>query len=986
MALLFLIPFAAPEYLETWLDLASHHSAHVVSSYNPAMASITSLGVHRPIGLERAIEEGILPSNPLPSSYSWEVVIDKEADVPCEDELLTTETCVLWSRGGIFRKSFRSDLENEPVTQALLAYFPASADNQHSADSKTEATEATEAHRTTTPALCRALVIFLKTQAHIYFLSGASHVVHMPFEVESACAAPCGVIIQRKYKGSNAGPLSLRMPKVPPNSFLSSQLAPFPAPSQSTMDFSVEGLGKPKTLPLRLSSTLGNMQLPIEAPESRWPRLVCLTDPLLEIGLVVAQPERSRRRSSTSSLFLNPADEIIHVEEVKIPIADGSECSKLCIAVTVNREASMYTIWRLTYLERDEPFTGKPKQKKTKPSRRRSSMPPIASGSATPVHPSVRESFGAPLPGKKTRKSVKIEGKDRVLDKALSSLDPEKGNDATRRQSRRVSSLLARADLSTSQDRTSFADQPHLAHGGRRVESHGSQKSRMSGPSFGGGTLNVFNHGLNSLSEADSLLEELRAGGDFEGFHNMGLDDNDFDGLTHEMLLTKIHSFPMDNINVRYSLSSQPARTQAKVFVLIGPPTANDDQGRTPLLVGIQDPVDKRLQLLTFHVEKPEPTRSKRSADADSISVVFGELRRVQSVVDSCKLTDHDEKTMIILTEDKTGGRELSLQSPWGKVTKVTLPLLYHDNLNSLEYSGSHTTNKEVRGRRSLGIGISGAHIEAISHPHSRGVFDLVDRDGGFHRIKIRLRPSSPQVCRALDVCRSVLPAASAEKILTGWWHIMQWLHDVDGRDIEQQVTDREWSAFVLLMLASFLTLEGTTLTPRPPGGKNVDLSAQTKWEAMGLYVVPNSSVCAPWMRTKSWQWLLDEGLLEAAEIPDEINPPRGFMATHIGLARQYLASADGLSLFGPDGYLPTALRRDLPGRNMAAWSMMMGLHVLLEEQRLTILALEESSPCLTDLRVLLHQLAKWLAWPRFQTWYALGMPIEPEIEEDPGM
>ena len=46
----------------------------------------------------------------------------------------------------------------------------------------------------------KALVVFLKTQAHVYFLSGTSHVLHLPFEVEYASAAPDGLIIQRKLQ------------------------------------------------------------------------------------------------------------------------------------------------------------------------------------------------------------------------------------------------------------------------------------------------------------------------------------------------------------------------------------------------------------------------------------------------------------------------------------------------------------------------------------------------------------------------------------------------------------------------------------------------------------------------------------------------------------------------------------------------------------------------------------------------------------------
>ncbi len=53
------------------------------------------------------------------------------------------------------------------------------------APSKVDDAETTPERPTSHKALSRALVVFLKTQAHIYFLSGTSHVVHMPFEVES---------------------------------------------------------------------------------------------------------------------------------------------------------------------------------------------------------------------------------------------------------------------------------------------------------------------------------------------------------------------------------------------------------------------------------------------------------------------------------------------------------------------------------------------------------------------------------------------------------------------------------------------------------------------------------------------------------------------------------------------------------------------------------------------------------------------------------
>lgn len=962
------------------------------------MASVTSLGVHQPIGLRHAIEEGILPPDAPASSYTWEVIISNENGCEYEDELLTTHNCVLWSRGGTFRKSFRFDPEKESITQALLAYFPASADCPNG-NSKRDVPSKKPAEK---PALSRALVVFLKSQAHIYFLSGASHVVHMPFEVESACAGPRGVIIQRKPR-VNGTSVSLRLPKVPPSSFLSSQPPPAPRPShnRSITEFSTEGLGNPKVLPLRLSFTLENMwQTPMEPSDSHWPRLVCLTDPLLEIGLVVAQPPKSKpskgRKVSQKPLFLSPSEEILHIEAVKVPRVSGSHSADLNLAITVNRETNMYSVWRLTYFENEDPFLGQQNKKKPKTSRRRSSMAPtLASGATTPLRQSARESMGAPLPGKKSRKSVRIEDREKALDEALNSLDPV--NDVTRRQSRRVSSLLARADLSASQDRSTFVDQSmHAGHGGRRVDSQGSQRPRISSSGYGGlsfgGSFGV-NRSINHPPDApvDDLLEELRAGGDFEGFHNMGLDDHDFDGLAHEILLTKIQTVSMDNANVRYSLSSKPARMQAKVFIIAGPPTAADEQGRLTLLIAIQDPVDKRLQLLTLHLEQHEdqtPTKSntRQSPDLGGFNITPGEPRRVQSVVDSCKISDGNEAIMI-LSEDKLGGRELSLQSPWGKVITVSLPQLFLSNSSSLDYAGSHRTAEDISERQAPSICLTGTQIESMCHPNSRGIVNLQDKEGRFHRIRIKLQPSSYLVCKVLDVCRSVLPASYADKIAAGWCHVMQWLQHVDNLGVEQPTADMEWSAAVVLVLSSFLALGHNSETSlRTLSGGLAKPSTTNKWEALQSREAPNSSAFPAWMGSKSWQWVLDSEAPDVTSNHDDGSwPSSSFMSIHVDLAKKWMASGAGLSAFGFEGYLPTALNRIGNPRDTAAWSMLLALHLLVEEQKLNILSSESSSPGISDVTAVLCQLSRWLGWHRYEAMYALGMQADLGTAHDLG-
>lgn len=954
------------------------------------MASVSSLGVHLPSGLPYAIESDILPPDPPASSYSCEYFVDRINGQECEDELLTTDTCVVWSRGGSTRRIFSFNLENEPITQALLTYFPTSEGSEGSPRTADESRK----HAKNDPkngrvqGLSRALVVFLKTQAHIHFLSGTSYVVHMPFEVESACAAPCGVIIQRKMKADNLAAVSLKFPRVPPNSFVSSQPAALtPRDNIShTMAFSTEGLGKPKKLPLRLSSTLETMWQPtLESTDSHWPRLVCLTDPLQELGLVVTHQDKLKvpgaHRGPVKSPFLDPAEEILHIESIKLPSGgDNTPDNSVVIAITVNRASSMYTVWRMAYIQNEDMFTGRHKKPARRDStRRRSSMPPgLVSGSATPVPPKPRESFGVPLPGKKPRKSTNAE-KAKALDTALSSLDPEKGGDTIRRTSRRVSSLLARADLSASQDRVAFSDQPMVpGHGGRRVESHGSQRGRGSAnfgaPSFSG----TFNQNLNSLAEApvDNLLDELRAGGDFEGFHTMGLDDHDFDGLAREVMMTKLHSAPMDNANVRYSLSSKPARTQCRVFVLIGPPSTTDEQGRTQLVVGIQDPVDKRLQLLLFYVHKSDgeetpakPDHKSRTVAGDGYSVTWGHLRKAQGVVDSCKLVDGDQSMILILSEDKSGQRELSLQAPWSQLTTVALPVLYREDIDSLDFNGEYADD-DANSRRLVGFGGSGIHITGLANPQSHGIVDIRDREGAFHRVRIQLQPASVHVRGILDACRGVLPPSQSEKMLSTWWHIMQWRQSAGPRS-----TDLEWSSLVILLFSTFLALRQGTDNRPVVEEIHTPTSAFAKMQA---YETPISGACPPWMHNKGWQWFLDEDIVEATDDATACDSSSAhFVSGHIALANEFLSSPRGVAAFGPHGGLPTSLARSAGSRKTAAWCIIMALHMLLEERRLSVLTCEDVPHGDTHLRVVLAQVARWLGWRDYVAMYDIGMQTD---------
>ncbi|KAF7516097.1 hypothetical protein G7054_g14300 [Neopestalotiopsis clavispora] len=952
------------------------------------MAAVTSLGLHQPTALQYAIQEQLLKENAPNTDYTWDTFVNHTGDDIGEDELLVTKEAVVWSRGNIFRKCFGFKLEKETVTQALLTYFPTSSQSSPNNLKDTSQTKLSPDGRQ----LAKALVVILKTQAHVYFLDGTSHVVHLPFEVESACAAPHGVIMQRRQRNDVASIASTKFPRVPPNSFISTQTSPPSMRLSQQSTFTTETLGKPRALPLRLNNNGHDIwDVPNEGEDSHWPRLVSLTDPLLDVGLVVTHSDKNvkqkgRRVSGKPPPFLDRAEEILHIEEIPVTTSPSNPRSEpLTLAVTINRESSMYTVWRMTYLQREDPFRAPKVVKKTTDRRRSSMQPGLPSGVTSPVQQSFQESFSTPLPGKRSRKSGKQEKADKALENLESSLGLDKDAAAGRRSSRRVSSMLARADLSASQDRAGFNDQPQVVNltGGRR-ETYGTARVRTSGAfqaaSFGGPATQTSNP-LGSFLEppVDHLLEELRNNGDVEGFHTMGLDDHDFDGLAREILFTKIHSVSVDNSNVRYSLSRVPAKEHCKVFCLVGPESLVDEQHRRQVLVGVQDSMEKRLQLLTLHLQT---TAESAAPSADATNVTFGQLRKAQNVIDCCKITDQNVSMILVLSESANGDRELSLQAPWSELTSVQLPAkLSLSNLRGLDERGSLVT-REVGLRRAVTPVLG--ELAGVRFPRLNGVVDIFGENRQLHQIRIQLHPSRLQVAKIYDILRAALPIPTGDKLLAGWWHTMDWLRreNVDCADLE-------WSAFAIQLLSVYMALglddiPAASSSPaghrrkrsllRSSSGAQVDLS---DWDAMNLTEAPNSATHPHWLQTRGWEWIMEQEDAAASMF----QPSQGrqedmsFVPSHIRHAQAFMATRSGGAACGQAGYLPTAAGHTESSRVHYAQEILNVLHILLEEQKLDVSASQKVSPGSSDLQALVMQIARWLRWKTWVLSYELEMP-----------
>ncbi|KAH8673521.1 hypothetical protein BX600DRAFT_378217 [Xylariales sp. PMI_506] len=958
------------------------------------MASVTSLGLHQPTALPYAIQEQLVDEKAPSSQYTWDITTNHEGDDIGEDELLVTKDAVIWSRGNIFRKCFGFSLEREPIVQALLAYFPNS--EQTAADHNSQSQDASQPRRAADGrALSKALVVFLKTQAHIYFLDGTSHVLHMPFEVETACAGPQGVIIQRKLRNEGGLAASIRFPRVPPNSFISPQTSPVSVRTFQQSTFTTETLGKPKALPLRPNPNIDTTwDFPSGKDEgSHWPRLMVLTDPLLELGLVVTQPDKTTKQNSRgfgrSPRFLDRAEEILHIGELP-GLGDPELARKVVLVVTINRELGMYNVWKLTYLRNEDPFRMS-KASRKKGERRRSSMQPGLPGRASsPVRSTFTESFGAPLPGKRSRKSEKVEKSDKNLEKLESTLGLDNDAGMGRRTSRRVSSMLARADLSASQDRAAFSEQPHIpSHNpGRRDMSHGSSRARTSGAFAGGsfgGPMSQSANTLGSFLEApvDNLLDELRTGGDFEGFHSMGLDDHDFDGLAQEVLLTKVYYVPVDNSNVRYSLSKFPARTQYRVFFLSGPQIVVETRHRRQILIGIQDVTEKRLHLLSLYMQasvKPTP-----ASNMEGPAITFGQLRRAQNVIDSCKIVDGDISMILVLSESSDRSRELSLQAPWSQLTPIQLPSkLSLSNVRSLDDRGGFIA-REIGIRRAITPVLG--EIAGILHPKLNGVVDILDNESHqLHQIQIQLKPTHPYVAIVFKALRAVMAPPLGDRLLAGWWQVMIWL-----RNQHLDVANIEWSAFTIQFLGIYLSLghNGTSNPLATPSGHKRNRSLlrsssgaqidSTNWDLMNVFEISNSATHPAWMENKGWQWIMERddsttGFFQPGQGRQE---ELSFLSSHLRHALAFMASDLGQLTYGQGGCLPTSADNPESTRLEYAQDIFVALHILLEEEKFDITTRHNASSSSQDLRAMMLLTAKWMHWTEVAYLYELQMPVD---------
>ncbi|OKL63047.1 Negative regulator of mitosis [Talaromyces atroroseus] len=986
------------------------------------MASVRSLGLHDPPALPFLVHEALLPIEPSDEDYKW-CTQGPESD----DDIIYTKNCAVWSRGGVVKRVFKIEIEKEEIHHVVLTSFPsvcAEAQSDGTADIHSASRLQTDSQGDTTKVIVapidrgstkgrmypyrdpsKALVVVLKTQAHIFFLAGNTHVVPLPFEVDSVFASPRGLIFQRRLPDETPTPF----PEAPPNSFMSYQT--HSEHRQSHIFRSSRGREK------RASPILGLAQ-PSRLPQKRsddldMPRTFSLSDPHSEMGHVVAnQSTHATHHTQDSWAYdsLDPAEEIVYVSAVNELLGDSPSVkeSPLVLVVTINAVTRLYTIWTAKF--RGE-TSGQESRKRKKPlpsgarSKRRSSHYGMTTGTTTPVvRPSgLRESIGASrsLPGASFSQSFQAEEPLEQADFASQMGQEFEDIGVPSKTSRRVSSLLARTELGASQDRMTFSDlatgnQGNTANHGSLRQSIGAYSTRAS---FGGrnlrnsfaGNASVYSTTSSFLdAPVDRLLEELNNGGDFEGFGSMDL-TGPMSGLHKEMMLRKVESFSSGLSSGSFSFTElKQSRSKPKAFTLRPTESVHQEtSSSSPIALCLLDETSRCLVVVNLSIQNVSLSsrdraasrkhgKSENSNGKTTIVQAIG-IHHAPNVMDVCKVVDGEVSRILTLKSTMDGKGELSLQSPWGPSTKIELPpkLLLHQ---PQRYSAVQNRAQDAGMKRV--IGDQNLNLTAFGHSSAHGQVDIIDSEKRRHRIEIQLQPKNPLVKKVLAVCRFVLRDAirAADGLYTAWWEVLRWL--ISGGVDEN---DLEWTALVVVLFTMAVGFIDSPQSRTPAAKKqrrrgNILRSSsgsyidQESWESMTEKLAGSSGVTAPWMMSSSWTWV--SGLRDdhngkhflTEQQAQNGQSKNSYLLRCVSLARDFFDSPQGEAASGSEGYLPTALCQSQTTRRSALCSILVGLHLLREEQKLSICDSESSYHEIGMLAPILAQIGGWVGWKSW-TW-----------------
>ncbi|KAJ8107030.1 hypothetical protein OPT61_g9146 [Boeremia exigua] len=1016
------------------------------------MASLRSIGVHKPAALQYLVAESILSEDCTERDYVWDTYADEDPEGPT-DEVVTTEHHVVWSRGGIVRKVFSFEIEQEKVIQALLTWFPLEASEglgrvEHSGrgNPKTFLTQGTQP--ATDPGAAegdaanvvetgaRALVVFLRSQAHVFFLSGTTHIVNLAFEVDRAFPAARGVVVQSKIPLAHA-PSSPQVPMAPPSSFVTNNQSFSQTLSQSFSQTHRRNNSSVATARPNKAQQIGSTQLldtlfksAATSHTEGLPRLYAFTNPLSELGLVVSVLNGGERggmllkhgEDNRRLEAIDRAEEIIYVSPHNEVTFDRSGSDKpLLLVVTANYETNVFTVWWVAYLE-PKSLSSSRKQHAPVPlskSRRRSShgATSTGTGATTPAvrgSDRLRESFGGgprskpPVPSFKDISRGRLT--DQAVDDALSSqMNPDFNIDRLPAESRRVSSLLSRAELSTSFDKSAFQDlaTSRQSAGGSFGASQRSRRSLGNDRSSLGG----YSQSRNRASTPGSIASRLSFGGaDIDDTIDDTLEESQYDLMEEYDEVDNLFSPPdvdgehsaagLRKEMVMEAIGEIPATQYLKTGLFaLSNPTAAVQASERPKVLTVNAPFnsatlhERKLYLYISHPSVTAPLECEIVVTRKRLRVPASTLRlqpnsdvnryaccpRLKGTKLLAETTDlvkvragHVERVALLHSSGTNPG--LSLTAGWGIHLPANLDLRIFKLFDP--YAILEDGQRASAGfRRTI---TPKQPLRQLKSPGRTGQIEVVDADERRHRMEVVLAPVDDSVRECFRVLATILPNYAGDFLLQIWWNIRKTLSNDTAHNL-----DGDWMAFV----ATIFTLVVPLLDEKPKKTKTRARSHQRRSsgrpssqvrpdEAIddddsAWHLMCNRQSSRPQSRSwasSPWNWALhaDPATTSMARrtsgqqtvpIARQLRTKDTLIPDCMDIARQFCQTPLG----------ETVNRHWQSGKHDLRLStlseVLVSLHLHREERKLNILSQKSSDVQTDNLVPVLAQLGYWLRW-----------------------
>lgn len=941
------------------------------------MTSVASLGLHEPSALPYLVTESILPPDPSPSLYRWTTTraLGDDGIGMVEEEILTTDQCAVWSRNGAIKRVFNLRVEGEPILHAFVTEFGLSEKKDDITDGTTE--QSRQKNGSSKP-VERGIVVVLKTQAHVFLLSGDGYVIPLSFEVESAFPFPSGFILQRTLEEEEITGHSIPMHH-----------------DLSTINETLTSIGGVSSRPSLILPD-GQQWSPklIRSNAHGMPRTFSYTQAMSELGLVVWSANRKGEAlddckalpRSERVLFVSRNDELGLLHRTNRP---------LCMALTLDEKTSTFTLWHVSPDTGGEPPPKRHKPERSKPraSLRKSSniygrdpgnAPVAARGPGI-----LRESLGGS--GQHYSEgglfSSLEEQNPLPTDDLASQLGPEFGDVGVQtRSARRVSSMLARTDLGSATDRSTFNDlatghagRQSLNRASRRGESIGSFNDRQS---FGYRRRSSFPTTASAFSTGNSFLD-VSARGLLEEMdplrQSTRLEEDVFDGseskLPRDIGFFKIKTFP------RRQTSDNSRRDLDVKVVTLETPELRDQEGlqAREIWLSVMDKALQELTLIRVLVKVDLHKGGKGSVlPKRSFELKATEVRRLPGIKDVCKVVDGSVQRLVVLTESRSRTVSLQLEAPWSPSFRVELPPRYaiHNPLIDSEISSPRKDRDTGMSRMIPGVEVQIQRIHASGY---QGQIYVSDQDLRRHSVWIRLAPRDPLVHDILRMADMVLNMDQHESLLVAFWEVSRWLESKKGP------VRSEWVAMVVVLFSLAVPFINNQLPPSTPShrrkanaflrsssGSAIDL---TNYDAMQND--ENDTTSDAGMHDRAWNWLLQGRSGNTASTPkskrattstttfnDDANDKKdAFLINCVTLAKEYIQSPSGESALGPEGYLPTATNKEREQRCTAIPSILLGLQLLYEESKLDTMSTSKFNKSRSNLVMVMAQLGRWVGW-----------------------